>query len=724
MIKHSAEYDKAVIDDSRRQYVRAVFDLVDPDAVLDGTESNSESVQSKAAQLVERGSDETTQKAVTLEHNRWKLDGTWEIVDPHYLTGQRGWDSDVICDAEGNFSEPYPYVLIKLSNVEILQDVTLQFSQYDFNGYPVDFTLEIFANDMLLASKEYTGNADQRVVFDGFTVNFPDTLKITVKKWSIGNRRARVIRYLPGLYEQWDNTIIKNVDIYTESTFSGLSIPYSTCTIEVYNENYRFDPYAPNSIFKSIEDRQAVTVDLGMRLADGSIEWLPGGVYFQQSSGWTLQQLTVQWSLLDIIGMLVNRRFVMPSTLPTTLGGWIEAIMSSLGVNFRTRYIVDEDIASSALTATADDVTGKMCGELIRLACMASNTWPHQDFATGYLRISKIERVEGNKIALDNMPEYPTMSENSNVSDITFKLYNDSSGNAQEVTFPGTNTECDQSLSVQNPFVHTEADARKAVVSCLMEYGGNKFSVSSRGNPCSETGDLMSVETQFKTEISARLRKQQLKIEQGVMRNVLSEFVQTPNDMLYSNIVVLTGSGTWTVPYGVTDIRFYVIGGGTGGQGGGGGIMTGEGADDEETTGGENGSGGNVFISEIGVNKNQTFSYSCGIGGSGGSGGFPRSNGVKGTEGTKTIFGDYSSENGKRYTGGVMIVQTGSVYASSGSDSATNYGCGGKGGKFGENGFQTQRKDSDDEIITNIIKSPTKGENGKDAKSGCVIVEW
>ena len=30
---------------------------------------------------------------------------------------------------------------------------------------------------------------------------------------------------------------------YSEVTFSGLSIPYSTCTVVLYNENHRFDPF-------------------------------------------------------------------------------------------------------------------------------------------------------------------------------------------------------------------------------------------------------------------------------------------------------------------------------------------------------------------------------------------------------------------------------------------------------------------------------------------------
>ena len=31
MIEHSAAYDKAITSDSRRQFIRAVFDLIDPD---------------------------------------------------------------------------------------------------------------------------------------------------------------------------------------------------------------------------------------------------------------------------------------------------------------------------------------------------------------------------------------------------------------------------------------------------------------------------------------------------------------------------------------------------------------------------------------------------------------------------------------------------------------------------------------------------------------------
>lgn len=717
MINHTAQYDKAIVDDSRRQYVRAVFDLVDPDAVVDSVSATSESTLSKTDQIVSRGTDEATQRAVTLETDRWKLDGTWSVVNPPDLKGQHGWQSEVISGADGSFSAPYPSAEQVISNMEILQAISLQFSGYDFNGYPSDFLVEVFAGDVLLASKEFTGNDKTRVVYDGFTANFPTKLRLTVKKWSMPHRRVRIIRFLAGLYEEWDGDIIKNVDILTESTFSGLALPYSSCTIEVYNEDKRFDPYAPNSIFKSIEDRQAVPVGLGLRLEDGSVEWLPGGTYYQQSSGWTLLDLTVQWNLIDIIGMLVNRRFVVPDTLPTKLGGWIEAIMSSLGVNFRKRYIVESDVENIALTASKDAVTGQFCGELLRYACMATNTWPRQDMATGKLRIGKIERVEGNRLTVDNMPSYAAMADNDAVSDITFTLDNG------EVTFPGTNTESDQSLSVQNPFVHTEADARKAVISCLFEYGGRKFSAQSRGNPSSETGDLMAIETQFGTEISARLKKQQLKLEQGVMRNVPSELVQSPNDSMYENKVVLTGSGEWESPVAGT-VKISVIQGGEGGMGGGGGIMTGAGASGEATLGGTPGNGGKVFITEIQATKGQKFAYSCGAGGVGGEAGQPYNDGKPGTEGAETTFGQFSSANGKKYPSGLMDIQTGAVYAAVGSRVDGLNGSGGLGGAQGENGYQYTEEDEDGFSHTVVASRPKAGEKGKNGKEGCVIVEW
>lgn len=724
MIVHTESYDKAVTASSRRMFARAVFDLVDPDAEIDGVSSNSESEISLSDQVVNRGQGSSDQRIATLELDRWLLDGSFEIRpdDPTDREGQVGWESDGLCGVDGAFALPYPYIEMALTNVSILQAVSLEFSDDPLDGYPVDFYVELWSGSSLLETVEVTGNTGNIVVVGDFTVNNPTKIRLTIQKWSVPYRRVRLARFMLGLFETWDSSVIQDIDIYTEVTFSGLKIPYSSCTIRVENKNHRFDPYAPNAIFNSIEERQAIVVDLGLRLEDGSIEWIPGGTYYQQSAGWSLQDLTVSWELLDIIGMLVKRKFVIPATLPTTLAGWLGAIMSSLGVNFSKKYIVDSNVGALALTATADKVAEKTCGEILRFACMATNTWPRQDFETGFLRVGKLERLEGNRITLDNMPRYPEMSANDDIADITFEL------DSGEVVFPGNNTDSEVSLSVKNPFVHTEADARKAVVSCLFEYGGRSFSVVSRGNPTSECGDIQSVDTQFLSTISARLYKQQLKLDAGVMRKMPSYLVQSPNDSMYANKVVLTGSGTWTAP-AAGAVKITLIGGGTGGMGGGGGNMHSEWNSPEDNAGGIGGDGGKVYILETTATEGQVFAYACGTGGSAGAGGSVGNDGKPGAEGSDTTFGVYDSANGVRYTVGLMDIQSGAVYAKKGGDygylvEGLN-GSGGAGGKQGKNGKRvTVVNPETGESYTKVKARPQAGTAGQPGKAGCVIVEW
>ena len=112
MIVHTESYDKAVTASSRRMFARAVFDLVDPDAEIDGVSSNGESVISLSDQVVNRGQGSSDQRIATLELDRWLLDGSFVIRpdDPTDREGQVGWESDGLCGADGAFALPYPYI--------------------------------------------------------------------------------------------------------------------------------------------------------------------------------------------------------------------------------------------------------------------------------------------------------------------------------------------------------------------------------------------------------------------------------------------------------------------------------------------------------------------------------------------------------------------------------------------------------------------------------------
>lgn len=134
---------------------------------------------------------------------------------------------------------------------------------------------------------------------------------------------------------------------------------------------------------------------------------------------------------------------------------------------------------------------------------------------------------------------------------------------------------------------------------------------------------------------------------------------------------VLTGSGEWTVPEGVTNVGYVLF---SGAQGGKAGRQGGESSGSKEYRwehrssitgeinskgkvvlwggpggiggdGGEGGKGSKVYQGNISVTPGQIISYSCGIGGEGAD--YSAANpDAEGSEGEATTFGEASSDSG------------------------------------------------------------------------------
>lgn len=147
----------------------------------------------------------------------------------------------------------------------------------------------------------------------------------------------------------------------------------------------------------------------------------------------------------------------------------------------------------------------------------------------------------------------------------------------------------------------------------------------------------------------------------------------------YNTSRLLTGSGTFTVPAGVTQMRVYIVGGGQSGepglkgQNGTAGNLEGDswnrGKEGRAGEGGEPGNGGlpgKVSIVDLEVTPGQVISYSCGEGGVSPASG---STHVGSGEGGDSVFGSNSSAGGTRPTNGVLDPITGNSYAFPGAAS-------------------------------------------------------
>lgn len=701
MIKSTAAYQAAITGDARRILLRAIIDLISPDIVYSAGETSGQLPWSQLAQIHDKVFDTPT-KYATLEHNRWMLDGSFELFpdDPEALTGQVGYIGDALSGEGGSFAAP-PWVELQFSGVSVLQACSIYFPGDEYDGLPLDFTVEVKQGGTAYYTKSFTGNQAASVALSGFTVNNPDAIRVTVSKWSLPYRRMRLVEIIPGIYEQWDNNIIAEFNVKQQGNVACTALPYGTCTLKMDNLSRRFEPRAKDGLFQSIEERQGIDIAIGVRLSDGTDDYKRVGIYYQYSRGWRTGDngLTMQWDLVDIIGLLASREFLPPSTLPTTLEGWIAALVGQLGVNFAGRYTVDPNYSGAAVTASsAADVTGKSCGDILRWACMAAGVWPRADAETGYLTAEPLWS-EGNKLTLDNLTAYPILRANSDVAAIIFTLHD---GSGTQYIVSGNSTASSETVSVDNPFIHTQAQALTAARMILSTYGGNQLETTGRGDPTREIGDVETVWLNESSATTARLIMQTMQFSGGVLQGCQSQLLQADGSFQFQGRAQITESGTWTAPAGKTQLRVILVG-----HGGNGTAGT-DGSWDEAGAPGAPGLGGLVWAGTININDGQSFTV---------------------TIGDDTTFGVYSSANGKRYANGYTDIASGDSFARTGvAAPLPGSGDGGAAGKAGAQGRrQWVTKQNEDGSITGkwkVYSRPGKGTAGKQGAPGCVVVYW
>lgn len=738
MLEMTDGFRSAIVGDVRQMFIKAMLELIDPDIVYQASNGSGAAPWSKPEQLYDKVMA-TDSRYSTLEPGRWPLDGTMLLIpdDPTQVVGEVGHVGDEMCGEDGVFSTEV-YAELKFSNVSILQACSIYFSTDSIDGIPVDFRVSILSGENVVYTKEYTGNTSTSVSVDGFTVYDPTAIRVYVTKWSIGRRRIRIPEIIPGLYEEWTEDMLASLDVQMRGNFACLALPYGVCTLRMDNLDRRFEPRNKSGIFQSIEERQGIPIALGVKLADGTVEWKRLGVFYQANGGWKTgdNAMTMMWELVDIVGLIAEREFIAPAKLPTTLSGWVAAVVAQLGVNFENKWHVDPDYANVSVTVNSvDDVNGKHCGDILRWACMASGTWPRADAETGFLTAEPFWS-QGNKYDLDNMTVYPVMKANDDLAALIFKLYD---GNDTTYVVSGNATSSSKTLTVSNPFIHTEAQALTASRQILSQYGGIKLELTGRGDPSSEIGDVDTVWLNESTATTGRRMEQSFGFSNGVLQNCRSVLLQADGSFLFEERRVLTGEGSFHVPAGVTQLRLLIVGGGQGGSQGQDGYFIKE---FNEIVGSSNGKqgisghGGYIWSGVVNVNPDTDYNFSCGKGGKAST-----AYGTPGVEGGHTTFGVHTSANGAVYAPGFTDLASGSAYGRPGvAKPVGGTGDGGAGGAGGSSGAGFYKykyvmyENENGEIVPDynmpagrtfiVVRDPGKGYAGVDGADGCVVIYW
>lgn len=719
MIEVSEGFRAAVMADTRRTAVRVDTDVVDPDLTYTGVVSSAQAAASDGSRL--RDHDELTPYA-TLERNRWILSGEDRIFRddfaPERAADKPGWISDAVSGTDGGFLSPLT-LSVQMQYNGLLQAAGAYFSTDPADGVPRDFTVEVLSGDMILAAWTVTDNTEAESVGPQFEGYNPTELRLTIRRWSLPGRRARVRQMIPGVHLRWTGDDLASLEIKTEGDLSCASLPYGTARVISDNSGRTFEPRNKRGFFKSIQARQAVEIAVGVYV-DGEPEFVPVGTFFQHSGGWTSSDngLSIAWDLVDIIGLLSDREYILPDERPETLEEWAASIVALLGPNFARMYSVDPAYAGIKVEPVRwKPVRGIGVGDLIRYLGLATGTWPRADARTGALTFEP-PWDQGVPVTLENMSAYPTMRENDDVAAVTItrpEIIDEETGEVMEEersVFGGTNPAASRSVSIGSPFIRSDDDVAAIFRQVISGFGGNAYEITWRGDPSAEIGDVVTLALDETNGASARLIEQTLDYSSGVLAGCRAVLIQPEGYDAYTDGDLLTESGTWTVPAGVTVLQVILVGGGWAGENGDDGTENQDGLD------GWNGRGGYVYATGLNVHPGQTIPLTIGQGGQ-----------RWGQQPGETRFGGLSSAYGRQYEPSYTDIRSASSYGRTGVQAPRpGSGDGGKGGKGGARGHMHTVKDKDDHGFVTERKvwdqAPGKGTKGVPGASGCVRVYY
>lgn len=185
------------------------------DAAFAAVGATNESTIAKLADGVVPG------KIITLEHDRWALDGTF---DKFYEQSEVAFWSREISGADGTFDAD-PVITVTFDQQYSSMGISFVFD--DATGEYVSLlNIKWYQSDALKADQDFTPNAAR--YFCSKRVESYDKLMITLKKTYPARRRAKINRIVFGVERTFGMTELRKASITNEMDENSVELPIST----------------------------------------------------------------------------------------------------------------------------------------------------------------------------------------------------------------------------------------------------------------------------------------------------------------------------------------------------------------------------------------------------------------------------------------------------------------------------------------------------------------
>ena len=398
-------------------FIDITMTLLDPDAYEDATATDNGAITiSNTAQTVSEVEKNIVPYA-TLERNMWLLNGGRKIV-PVSNYGDCGFISKTFAEMNAIFPTP-PVLTMSFSGVQynLIQGVTIEWGTA-YDEYASDFTVTAYNGDTVIGTKEVTGNTDIKSVVYMDIVEY-DRITITVIKWCLPYRRARISNILPGIEVSYSKKDLFSFSHKQSVDPISAELPKSETSFSIDNSSDTFNPNNTSGLSKYLMEQQEIKVKYGFKIED-SIEWIKCGTFYM--SEWDAQQngMTAEFTARGILEFMTNTYYkglYNPngiSLYDLAVDVLTDANLPLLS-NGSVRWVVDESLKDIYTVAPLPVDTHANCLQLIANAggCVIH---PGRD---GMLYVKRL----AHSTTLTNMLPTPSQWSLSNVNIVSLEGY-------------------------------------------------------------------------------------------------------------------------------------------------------------------------------------------------------------------------------------------------------------------------------------------------------------
>lgn len=524
MIKTTAAYVDAVYNRVRTSHGRVNFEILDVQALADASLSVSGSASISRLNQVTDKSRTLETKFASFEPNLWKLDGSYKI--PPKQTDlenvEVGWFSDVISDEVGLFSVN-PQVTVNFTAPHSSYGITLSFA----DELVSDFTVKFYnALNALIETTIITGNTE-RIVSTNVGVADYKKVEIIFVKTANPYRRVRLLEIDFGVIKTYQDDSLINMNVVEHMNVTSNEVSSNELRFTVDNTGKQFNVTNPTGFYAFLQQRQIVTGEIGIELADGSTEYVPMGKYFLKEWGSDSGGMTASFTARDIFDELGS--ISAPIGVAGTLFSLAQGIMTAAGVQ---DYSIDSALADYSSTGFTEKID---CRSALQLIGIASKSAVYQD-RYGFLTIKQFASVgelsnfmkysgqnyagtfyievdkgyQAKRIDLENSYDIPQITMSDAVKTVEIVIY------PSETVYSYDNPMVTRGVTIrlENRLINTQAHADEVAAWLIDDTNARLVYESNwRQNPALECGDVIAIDDGFGQARTARLLRQEFEYQ-------------------------------------------------------------------------------------------------------------------------------------------------------------------------------------------------------------------